>query len=298
VDDVNYKEHPDHERFERKWLATLMRDQIQQGIYVASSSGRYLGRMNRGWPDPDADATLQALKEAVAAYRRLTPAERRLSRSLTDADRLKWEQDAFKKPPGTLDLRISSRGYAFSGMTTFDQRHPKFYHLDRLWYKPSEWRAWLPAKLTPGSKTSVTGPLFNRIVLLSHMQAGQSAWWESHIRGGNMESEVVAVENNKVSLRITAHYDMRADSEWCRDTYKGRLLALAEYDTKDARFTKFELAMLGTHRVGRMMENIHVGSPEQQIAAYATLNPLANSSDRMIPQNWKYGYQLRWAQSP
>lgn len=295
---MDYNEHPDRNRFERQWLASLMRNQIQQGIFVASSSGKYLGRMNRGWPDPDADGTLQAMKEALAAYRAMSPSERRLSRSLTEADRLKWEADGFKRPEGTLDLRISSRGYSFPGMTTFDQRHPKFYHLDRLWFKPSEWRSFLPPRLEKGAKTAVTGPAYNRIVLLSHMQAGQSAWWESHIRAGEMESEVVGVSGDTVSLRITARYVMKGDSEWCTDTYNGRLLAFADYDRKAAKFTKFELGMLGTHRVGRMLENLHVGSQEHQIAAYATLNPNRDADDRMIPQNWKYGYSIRWSQTP
>lgn len=254
--------------------------------------------MNRGWPDPDADGTLQAMKDAISAYRKLSVAERKLARVLTDADRLKWEHEGFVKPEGTLDLRISSRGYAFNGMTTFDHRHPKFYHLDRLWFKPSEWRAWLPARLEVGAKTSVTGPAYTRIVLLSHMQAGQSAWWESHIREGSMESEVVRVDGDKVSLRITARYVMRGDSEWCTDTYDGRLLADATYDRKAQRFDQFELGMLGTHRLGKMLENLHVGSPEHQIAASAMLNPLRDEDDRMLPQNWKYGYSLRWARTP
>lgn len=298
MDDVNYNEHPDKDRYERQWLATLMRNQIQQGIYVASSAGKYLGRMNRGWPDPDADGTLAAMKEAVAAYKRLASAERKLQRTLTDADRLRWEHEKFIKPEGTLDLRISRRGYPFSGMTTFDQRHPKFYHLDRLWFKPSEWRAWLPSRLEKGAKTNVTGPAYNRIVLLSHMQAGQSAWWESHIREGGMTSEVTEVRGNIVSLRITARYVMKGDSEWCTDTYNGNLLATADYDSAAKRFTKFELAMLGTHRVGRMMENLHVGSQEHQIGAYATLNTGTDRDNQMLPQSWKYGYSLRWAQTP
>lgn len=298
IDDVAYNQHPDKPRYERRWLGDLFRENIQQGIYVASSGGQYLGRMNAGWPDPDADETFRLLRQAVAAYKRLPQEQRVLRRTLTAADKLKWESDAFVKPAGTLDLRISSRGYAFPGMTTFDQRHPKFYHLDRLWFKPSEWRAFLPSSLTAGAKTTVTGAPYNRIVLLSHMQGGQSAWWDSHIRGGKMESMVTHVSGDEVSLRITASYQMKADSEWCRDTYNGSLLALATYNRRSQTWSKFDLAMLGTHTVGTMMSNLHVGDPTQQVAVTASLNPLANEADRMLPMNWKYGYSIRWAQSP
>jgi hypothetical protein len=296
-DDVSYNEHRDHGNFERQWLSNVMKGNIQQGIYVAASGGQFLGRANHGWPDPNPTEVLQALRQSLAEYRRLG-SQRRLSKSLDAArDRLKWEQDAFVKPANTLDLRISSRGYPFSGMTSADQRHPMYFHVDRLWFKPSEWRAWLPPSLSVGAKTAVDGPARRRIVMLSHMQAGSSAWWEEHIVGGNMTSQVTAVKGNEVSLRVSASYDMKADSQWNKDTYQGNLLAFATYDRKQDRFTRFELATLGTHMVGEMKSNLHVGNPTQRIAAYATLNPSADADDRMIPQNWKYGYSLEWCRT-
>jgi hypothetical protein len=274
-----------------------MNGQIQQGIYVAASGGQFLTRANRGWPDPDPKEILAALKQSVSAYRRLG-AERRLSKGLDAArDRLKWEADAFTKPEGTLDLRISSRGYPFLGMTSFDQRHPMYYHVDRLWFKPSEWKAWLPSRLAVGAKTRVEGPARTRIVMLSHMQAGSSAWWEEHIRGGTMTSTVTAVEGDAIKLRIQADYHMKADSQWCKDDYDGDLLAFATYDRAKGRFTRFELAMLGTHKVGHMMDNLHQGSPVQRIGAYATINPLTDDDDRMLPASWKYGYGLAWCRT-
>ncbi len=297
MDDVSYKEHQDKTTFENRWLAGVMKNDIQQGIYVAASGGQFLGRANRGWPDPDPKEILQALRKSLSDYRALG-AQRKLSANLDAAqDKLKWEQDAFKKPAKTLDLRISSRGYAFSGMSAFDQRHPMYFHVDRLWFKPSEWRKWLPQNLTVGSKTQVAGPAKTRIVLLSHMQAGSSAWWEEHIRGGQMSSQVTAVTGDQVSLRISATYDMKADSEWSLDTYQGNLLAFATYDKKKDEMVGFELAMLGTHTVGKMMSNLHVGNPTQRIGAFATINPAADADDRMIPQSWKWGYTLAWGRS-
>lgn len=277
----------------------MFRNNLQQGIYVASSAGQYLGRMNRGWPDPDANATLAALKQALAEYKQLSASQRRLARKLDPAkDKLKWEQDAFVKPAGTLDLRISSRGYPFPGMSSFDQRHPMYFHVDRLWFKPSEWQAWLPSSLQVGASTLVTGPARTRIVMLSHMQAGASAWWEEHIRGGQMKSTVTAVEGDNISLTITADYQMKGESQWCKDSYNGSLLAFATYNRKQSKFTKFDLTMLGTHRVGVMMENLHVGDPSSRMAAAATLNPNSDADDQMVPQNWKWGYSLSWCQRP
>jgi len=182
-------------------------------------------------------------------------------------------------------------------MTSADQRNPMYYHLDRLWFKPSEWRAWLPRTLTVGAKTTVSGPARTRIAMLSHMQANGSAWWDEHLRGGRMVSEVTAVQGDDVTLRITADYDMKASSQWNHDTFRADLLSYAVYNRKQDRFTRFEIATLGTHTVGKMQSNLHVGSPTQRVAAYATINPATDADDRMIPQNWKYGYTLAWCRS-
>lgn len=71
------------------------------------------------------------------------------------------------------------------------------------------------------------------------------------------------------------------------------ILALCERNA----FTRFDLAMLGTQTLGRMMPNLHVGSPTQRIAALASLNPLADADDRMIPQQWKWRYTLAWCRT-
>lgn len=298
INDVDYNEHPDKGVFERQWLSQLMGGQIQQGIYMASSAGKYLGRANLGWPDPDPLAALAAMRKAVADYGATPKAQRVLARDLdARTDKLKWEQDGFTKPPGTLDLRISSRGYPFEGMSTFDQRHPMFFHVDRLWFKPSEWRRWLPSELKAGAAVRVEGPARSRIVMLSHMQAGGSAWDPEHLEGGTMTSTITSVDGDTVELRIAADYDMRADTQWNKSTYRGNLLAFATYDRKRDAFTRFDLAMLGTQTLGRMMSNLHVGSPTQRIAASASLNPLADADDRMIPQQWKWRYTLAWCRT-
>lgn len=298
ADDVSYNEHPREDVFERQWLVGALGGRIQQGIYVASAGGKFLGRVNRGWPDPSPSEVLKALKEAVAQHEAMG-LSRKLSRRLDPTrDRLTWERDAFVKPKDTLELLVVRRGYAFQGMTSFDQRHPMYFHLDRLWFKPSEWREWLPEKLSVGSKRTVTGEARKRIVLLSHMQPGTSAWWEEHLRGGAMASEVTSVKGDLVNLRITANYDMHADSEWCKDAYRGDLLALASYDKSQERFVAFDLAMLGRHTLGRMLPNLHVGANSQMVAVTGRIAPDAGKKGAMLPQAWKYGYSLRWGRTP
>ena len=112
-----------------------------------------------------------------------------------------------------------------------------------------------------------------------------------------MTSTITAVQGDTLELRIEAGYDMRADTQWNKSTYRGKLIAMAVFDRKRDAFTRFDLAMLGTQTLGRMMANLHVGSPTQRIAASASLNPLSDADDRMIPQQWKWRYTLAWCRT-
>lgn len=266
----------------------------QQGMYAMTSSGRPLGYLNRGWPDPDPKAVLQAVREAKAKFDAMSPAQRNLDRPLGPGDKVRFGEHGFRKPPGTLAIRVASRGLPYPGMNSHDQRNPIYFHTDRLWFKPSEWRAFLPARLAVGQSTEVRGPARTRLVLLSHHQAGHSAWWEEHIRGGRTVSRVVKVEGPQVHLEIAGDYDMKADSQWCKDTYRGRLLGRAVYDQSRRAFTRFDLAMLGTHTVGIRQENLHAGDLTARIAMTGSLAP----EDGTIPQQWKYGYGGTWPQTP
>lgn len=294
-DDVQYRESNDKAKAEWQRLSAGTGGLPQQGMYAMSAAGEPLGYLNKGWPDPDPVAVLDAMRVSESKYRTL-PDNRRKGTELAAGDRMVFEKDAFGKPAGTLDLRIVSRGLPFEGMTSFDQRHPMFFHWDRLWFKPSEWREFLPATLAPGSTTTVRGPGRTRLVLLSHHQAGHSAWWEEHIVGGETRSTVMRVEGDRVHLRLEADYRMRADSQWCKDKYDGRLIGQAVYDRSTDRFVRFDLSMLGTHTVGVRQANLHAGDLTSRIAVMAELNPTPD--DPLPPQNWKYGYGDRWRQTP
>jgi hypothetical protein len=292
---VKYREGADRSKLEWQLLSKGTYGLRQQGMFVMAPSGQPLGYMNKGWPDPDPVAILAELRKAHASYQSMSRSARLLNAPLDpNRDKIRFEEDAFTKPPKTLDLRIVSRGLPYPGMTSFDQRHPMYFHIDRLWFKPSEWRAFLPRTLSVGAQTEVTGPARTRIVLLSHHQAGGSAWWEEHIRGGNTVSRITKVSGSQVFLSISANYTMSANSQWCKDRYQGDLLAEAIYDSAKGEFTRFDLAMLGTHTVGEYRSNLHSGDLTARIAVSATINPLLDEDDRMRPQNWKWGYTLNW----
>lgn len=272
---------------------------IHQGIYIVTPSGRMLSRANSGWPDPDPAETLRKMKEATSAYYRLPKQERLLQTQPDPAkDGLRFESDSFKPPAGTLELRVTKRGYAYPGMTTFDERHPKFFGIDKLWFKPSEWRRFIPQSLTVGATAQVTGAPMERWVLHNHMQKACSAWDRSHIKSGSMTATVEKREGTKVTIALQASYTLKADTQWNKGAYQGNLLGRLVYDSARDTVASFESVMFGTQDMGTFLPNARAGELVQKVATYATINPKSDPDDMLLPSDWKWGYTLRWCQTP
>jgi hypothetical protein len=297
-DDVFYSHHPEKGKDEYKLMSRIFAGTntgIHQGIYVATPSGRLLAQANVGWPDPDPVGGLAELKKGLARYRSLSREERLAGADIPPAQRLTRPRERLQLPEGTLRLRTTKRGYAYPGMSTFDERHPVFLGLDRLWFKPSEWQGWIPRELRVGAETEVTGPLRDRIVLLCHQHKAHMAWWPEHIREGRMTSRITGIKGSLISLRIEASYRMKADSEWNTGSYEGSLLAKAEFDAASKRWLKFEGAMLGTVVAGRRLENIHKGELSQRVASAFNLEEGAPDT---LPMGWPDYYGPDWASRP
>ena len=279
-------------------MFSVQKEGIFQGIYVATPSGKMLARVNAGWPDPDAKAILENIRRATQRYYQMPKSERLFSQVPDPAkERLAFQGDQFTKPADTLDLRVTKRGYAYPGMTTFDERHPKFMGIDRLWFKPTEWWQFFPETLKVGAKAKIIGAPYNRWVLHNHMQKGSSAWDVNHIQSGSMTTEVTAVNGNFVDLTLRATYAMKANTQWNVGSYDGSLFGKIQYDLGKKQFTRFEAVMFGWHHAGKFMDNLRAGELTQWVAAYATINPNADADDRMIPSNWMWGYGMNWCRT-
>jgi hypothetical protein len=302
ANDVAIKQSPEKQKLEYRLVDRMFRDQregIHQGLYVATSSGRLLARVNAGWPDPDPVTMLRNMRTALAEYRRLPASERVLAAAVDiSRDGLTPHSEMFRKAPGTLDLRVVRRSYPFAGMTSFDVRHPMYFGIDRLWYKPSEYAAWIPSDRRVGASAAVRGPALDRLIMLSHLLASQSPWRPSDIRRGEMTSRITAVDGNRLTLRITGEVDVKASTQWNQGAYTGNLIGRAVYDAGARRFTEFELLSLGTHTQSPMQPNMHAGSPTSQVGALITLNPQNDPDNQMLPAQWFYGYPRGWSSTP
>ncbi len=275
-----------------------MTNGLHQGIYVVSSSGKLIDRIVGGWPEYDPKITLDGLKKGLQAYRNMPKEDRVKSSAIPPEEQVRFGWMDFKKPAGTLDLRITNRAYSYPGMTTFDERHPTYLGIDRIWFKPSELASLFPAKIEVGAKKSVSGPLLDRWILTSQMMKGSAAWDESMFTNANMTSTVKAVRENEFDLLLSAQYDIRANTQWNKGHYNGELLANATYNRQSKTFTKFECVLFGTHTAGTRLSNVHSGDLSAKIAAFATINPHSDPDDDMPPSEWMWRYTLRWCQSP
>jgi len=302
ANDVSIKQSPEKEKLEYRLVERMFRgdrEGIHQGLYVATSSGRLLARVNAGWPDPDPVTMLRNMRSALADYRRL-PASQRILATAVDPSRdgLTPHSQMFRKPAGTLDLRVVRRSYPFPGMTSFDVRHPMYFAIDRLWYKPSEFAAFIPSERRVGASTPVRGQALSRLLMLSHLLVSQAPWQPSDVRKGEMTSRITAVDGNRLTLQITAEFDMKASTQWNQGSFNGNLIGKAVYDTSARRFTEFELLSLGSHTQSPMQQNMHAGSPTSRVGALITLNPQDDADNQMLPGQWFYGYPRGWANTP
>lgn len=302
ADDVAYSQHPEKANWEYRTLARVFEhDQsgIHQGIFVATPTGRLIAMVNAGWPDPDPGEVFRRIKAAVAEYKSIPRSERVIS-PLPDpvSGRLKFEIDSFAKPGGTLDLRVTKRGYAYPGMTTFDERHPKYFGIDRLWFKPSEFKQYLPRDFRVGATTTVVGAPMQRWLLHNHMQKACSAWDVSQISHAVLTSTITKLSGSLVDIEIRGEFAIKADTQWNSGSYSGNLLGRATFDRDQGQFTAWESVMLGRATLGKLLPNAHAGDLTQAVASYATINPHLDKDDDMVPSDWKYGYGLDWCRRP
>lgn len=297
--DVEYSQHAEKDKLEFRLLSQIMRgarNGLHQGIYAATSSGRFLGQINAGWPEPDGEEAHRRILGALAAYRRMPAGERVLSTQL-DArrDRMTPSRELFRRPADVLDLRVVKRSYPFAGMTTFDIRHPLYFALDRLWYRPEEYAAWLPRERRVGASVQVSGPAVQRLISLGHLVQSQDPWGPETIRRAAMTSTLTGVAGERLRLKIAAEFDLKSSTQWNGGSYRGNLLGHAAYDTRARKFVEFELLGLGTHVQSPLRPNMHSGGATSQVGSLITLNPQDDPDDRMLPNNWFYGYPRGWA---
>jgi hypothetical protein len=264
---------------------------IQQGIYIVTPSGKLLKKLDWGWPLPVPSRMNVQLVDAIEKYKGMSKEERLGSILLTEDDRSMPVNSKKLAPASWLQLRNTSRSYAFPEMDQFDIRHPVFVTVDKLWFSDEEKLKFVPSNSKKGTREKVNREALNTLLLNSHLIIGRSAWWIEHIKQAEMEMEVISSESDEVLIHYTGEFKMKANSKWCQESYEGKLLGKAIWSPVKKDFTAFEWVSLGEHQIDNLKSNMHRGNTKKvSVAARLELDPLHKCEEGILPANWPYSY--------
>lgn len=300
-DDVAYNNLPDELKSRREYqflksALTRGNQSIHQGVYAITPSGKFLGKIDTGWPSYDPVKSLENLKAAKAKYESMEKEERMGRPVFTEKDRSLVLSATHKLESGTK-LLTYARHYPFAEMELFDSRNPEYSKRDALWFSAEETKGLLPSKLEKGVREGVAKADVERLLLHGHLMFGCPAWWTEHIKKADMEVEVAKVEGDRVHLRYKGEFLMDANSQWNKSRYQGNLLGYAVWNTKDQAFEKLEWISVGEHTLQELKSNLHRGSTKStKLAAYIRLAGKSDFEQQMLPHKWdEYPREMRAA---
>ncbi len=260
---------------------------IHQGVYIITPSGKLIKQINWGWPLPDVGRINTQLEQSIASYKKMSKSERLGDTLLTESDRSMPKETKMTAPSEWLQLRNTSRSYAFKDMNLFDIRHPAFVTVDKLWFSEQEKLKFVPSNTVKGTREKVSPQAIERLLLNSHLIIGRSAWWKEHISVSNMEMQVMSSDGKQVSIRYTGEFILRANSKFCNESYAAKLLGKATWSPSKMKFTSFEWVSLGEHGTHVLKPNMHRGKTNSVlVASKLVLDPKNIVEQGIAPANW------------
>ncbi len=266
---------------------------IHQGVYIITPSGKYITRINWGWPVPDRALMNTQLKKAIADYQAMSKSERRGNTSLREIDRSMPKEKFITPPPSWLTLSNTARVYPFAEMEPFDIRHPNFTKIDKLWLSRDEKLQLVPSNFSIGNTEEIQLPVIRKLLNHSHLIASCAAWWDEHTKKSDFTMTVKAIKNGKVTIHYKGSFTQIGDSKWNQSSYKGDLLGKAEWNLKTKKFDSIQWVALGTHSLTKLKSNMHRGNTKTvTIAAKLEFDTTAKQkANRDIPP-------ARWDEYP
>ncbi|MEO1855798.1 MAG: hypothetical protein ABGY95_00330 [Rubritalea sp.] len=292
-DDVAYHNLPDAAKLKREYQfleSSLMNGvgNVRQGVYAVTSSGKFLAKIDTGWPTYDVAASLDNLISAVKKYKSLAKAERVQAVAMTEVDR---SMPALGNlgGEGILKMRTMARSYAFPEMELFDQRHPTYSKLDAFWISPDEVKSLVPDAKKRGEKSYVSQSLVERMLLHSQPMEGCGGWWKEHILKQKIEVSISHKKGSEVFLLYHGDLVMSADSKWNKSEYLGRFLGKGVWDEKLQKITRLEWVTLGERNLKELKSNMHRGSTKKtKIASYMRLARKVKEEQSLLPHHWDH----------
>lgn len=264
---------------------------IDQGVFVITPSGKLITKINWGWPLPDVSAMNMQLEQSIIDYKKMPKIKRLGKLRLTEKDRSLPREKSLIPPQSWLCLRNTSRSYAFSGMNQFDIRHPSFVTVDKLWFSDNEKFQFIPSDVSSGMSEKIKQEPLNRLLLNSHLINGRSAWWQEHIKLADVTMKVMSVKADLVEIQYEGKVNMLANSQWCKESYTGKILGKALWNTSSKSFASFEWVALGNHKIDELKPNMDKGDTNTvAVAAKLIFDPRPKCEIGIPPASWPEQY--------
>ncbi len=220
----------------------------KQGIYAVTPSGLLLGALNSNNP-----ARVIAMLEGALKKWAQTPIKSRYLSS--DPAKAKVPQRLAKYPADGLVLKVISRDLP----TATRPRGWKgvAWNVQYAWFRQSEVRQWLPARIEKGALHDVPRALVERLVrfhLIDNVRGQTLSYKKSEIKQAVLATQVTRIRRGMIYLRLRGESETKSGSRG----FKAKLFGTARYDTRKQRFVSFKLVAKGI-RTGATRYNFRQG---------------------------------------
>ena len=218
-----------------------------QGTYVLTPKGKLLGRRNSTNPN----SVLAMLEKALAAWQALPANEREAPKTELQATH-RWE-DSF--PERGLVLQRFARDIGDDPEAA--KKAP--VNLDAVWFAGDELAGWIPERKV-GATRQVSDRIANRLaqlVFVDNVRGQTLPYARSELGRSDLQSEVVAVRDGEVDLKISGTTFAEAKGPWVNgDNYwkpkrewprsmRTRVSGTATFDHQAKKFSRFEVVAIG-----------------------------------------------------
>jgi hypothetical protein len=275
----------------------------RQGTYATAPSGVLLASINSN--DPERMAGM--LEEALARWQTLSREERLLPEDpRASVGELSRYEEFY--PRNGLVLRVNSRDLPRQEQAA-DWRGSA-WNQDYTWFTKDEARLLVPEKPVAGQRREVPELIPHRIARCSLVDNVRGQTWPyapEDVRHARLTSEVIAVDGDVLTLRLTGATQTVAEGIWCiagyRDMhnptpqkrgFEAHLSGGAKYDLKQEQFVAFEMVALGTRFGGTQYNGRHDDLAPAPIGVAFTLAG-DSPAERVAPA---YLHSYGWAGLP
>ncbi len=225
----------------------------RQGQYAFTAGGTLLASINTR----DADKLLGMMRQALERWATVTAHEPR-----RDVDAGAYARDPRSPdlyPVGGLVLKQTMRDLPRPDGHPSPQTRPEAINFDYAWFTADEVRDFLPEAVQVGASRELPWRVvrrFARFHLLDSVRGETPPWRDEDVHAATMTTAVVAVDGDRVHLRLDGRVLNSQDGTWAIAPFQEKLEGMTRgyhcrvrgeltFDTQRGAFERFDLLAVG-----------------------------------------------------